>query len=112
MSTSPTDECRSTCTCAGSHGAGDAAVPVTSSFGPNSRSVAMPSRMSRLGVLSSRRRISRAYSSLSVCALSAHTAGPCMHMGECWHISHHLEILACIKPQQFKLQPKAGTRWL
>ena len=82
MSTSPTDEGRSSCTCAGSHGAGEAAVPVTSSFGPYSRSVAMPSRMSRLGVLSSRRRISREYSSLSVCALSAHTAGPCMQMGE------------------------------
>lgn len=52
-------------------------TPVTSSLGPTSTPTAMPSRMNRLGVSSSSRRISRAYSSLSVCARSAHTAGPC-----------------------------------
>ena len=52
-------------------------LPVTSSFGPNSRSTAMPSLMSRFGALSSTRRISLAYSCLSVWARRAHTAGPC-----------------------------------
>ena len=49
----------------------------TSSFGPRSNPTACPSRMCRLGVASSSRRMSTAYSCLSVCARSAHTAGPC-----------------------------------
>ena len=40
------------------------------------RHAASPSRMCRLGVPSSTRRMLAAYSSLSVCARSAHTAGP------------------------------------
>lgn len=59
----------------------------TSSLGPSSMSTAMPSRMSRLGVRSSSRRISREYSSLSVCARSAHTAGPCKHAYASCHIA-------------------------
>mmetsp|Transcript_14865 Transcript_14865/g.51060 ORF Transcript_14865/g.51060 Transcript_14865/m.51060 type:complete len:204 (-) Transcript_14865:401-1012(-) len=43
---------------------------------PTSTSTACPSRMCRFGVDSSTRRITRAYSRLSVCARSAHTAGP------------------------------------
>ena len=48
-----------------------------SSFGPSSTSTAMPSLSARLGVASSTPRMRRAYSSLSVCALRAQTAGPC-----------------------------------
>ena len=64
-----------------------AGLPVTLSFGPNSRSVAMPSLMSRFGDLSSTRRISLAYSSLSVWALKAHTAGPCA--APFWRLHHN-----------------------
>ena len=52
-------------------------MPVTSSLGPRSSPVAMPSRMLRFGSDSRTPRITRLYSSLSVCARNAHTAGPC-----------------------------------
>ena len=51
-------------------------TPATSSLEPTRTSVAIPSRIIRLGWRSRRRRISREYSHLSVCARSAHTAGP------------------------------------
>lgn len=51
-------------------------TPVTSSFAPISMSVTIASRMDRFSVFSSTLRISLAYCSLSVCARSAHTAGP------------------------------------
>ena len=51
-------------------------TPTTSSLAPTMTSVAIPSRIMRLGWRSRRRRISREYSHLSVCARRAQTAGP------------------------------------
>ena len=51
-------------------------TPRTSSLSPMINSVAMPSRSDKSGSRSSRARISREYSHLSVCARSAQTAGP------------------------------------
>lgn len=52
------------------------ATPATSPLGSTATPVTMPSRKDRFGVSSRTRRITLLYSALSVCARSAHTAGP------------------------------------
>ena len=53
-------------------------TPCTSPLLSRSMSIAMPSLIAKLGVLSRRFLIILEYSILSVCALRAHTAGPCI----------------------------------